>query len=146
MEATSIRQRTYVGPAFAEAKVQDAMRVGVISCTPDTSLADAAQMMSGYGIHCLFVADVDSRRHTRSWGLVEALDLARAEAEGRAKTVADAAATEVVTIDSNAPLSAAARLMAEEGAFHLVAVQPGTDEPVGVVSASGLTAALAWGR
>ena len=100
-------------------------------------------MMSGYGVHCLIVADVDSRRHTRSWGLVDALDLARAEAEAAA-TVADVAATEVVTIDSSAPLSAAARRMAEQGAFHLVAIgRNGQAQGRGCPARPGLTAALA---
>ena len=56
------------------------------------------------------------------------------------------AATEVVTIDSSAPLTRAARLMAEQRISHLVAVQPGTDRPAGVISASGLAAVLAWGH
>jgi CBS domain-containing protein len=72
--------------------------------------------------------------------------VARAEADGRASTVGEIAATDVTTIDSNAPLSAAARAMAESRIAHLVAVQPGTDRPVGVISASGLTSVLAWGR
>ena len=103
MSAT--RQRTYVGPAFAEAKVHDAMRVGVVTCQPETSLEDAARTMSGYGIHCLIVADVESGRHTRSWGAVDALDVARAEAEGRVSKVGEIAVTDLVTIDSNAPLA-----------------------------------------
>ena len=80
MTAISARLRTYVGPAFADAKVHDAMRVGVVPCQPRTPLADAARTMSGYGIHCLIVADFTSGQHIRSWGMVDALDLARAEA------------------------------------------------------------------
>ena len=140
------RQSTYLGPAFADAKVYDAMRIGVVTCQPSTSLEGAARTMSGYGIHALIVADFTSGRHTRSWGVVDALDVARAEADGHASTVGEIAASDLITIDSNAPLSAAARLMAESGISHLIAVQPGTDRPVGVVSASGLTAVLAWGR
>ena len=143
--STGTRQRTYLGPAFAEAKVHDAMRVGVVTCQPETSLEDAARMMSGYGIHLLVIARAEPGRHTRSWGAVDALDVARAEAEGRARTVDEIAVTDLVTIDSNAPLATAARQMAESGISHLIAVQPGTDQPVGVISASGLTAVLAWG-
>jgi CBS domain-containing protein len=146
MSATSTAQRTYVGPAFGEARVGDAMRVGVVTCTPDTSLRDAARMMSGYGIHCLIVADVEAGRHAGSWRVVDALDVARAEADGKAKSVGEVATEDAVTISSDAPLSEAARLMAERRASHLVAVLPGTDRPVGVVSASGLAAVLAWGR
>lgn len=146
MAAGRVTERTYTGPAFADAKVYDAMRVGVVTCRPDTALADAARMMTGFGIHCLIVADPRSGRHAGSWGLIDALDLARAEAEGRTGAVGEIAASEAVTIDSNAPLNRAARLMAEHRISHLVAVQPGTDRPVGVISASGLAAVLAWGR
>lgn len=145
MSATRATQRTYVGPAFAEAKVYDAMRVGVVTCLPDTSLADAARMMSGYGIHCLIVADVEAGGHARPWGAVDALDVARAEADGRARTVGEIATSDLITIDSNAPLAEAARLMAEQGVSHLVAVQAGTDRPAGVITTSGLAAVLAWG-
>jgi CBS domain-containing protein len=143
---TTPPRRTYIGPGFADAKVYDAMRVGVVSCLPDTSLEDAARTMSGYGIHLLIVAEPEGSRHTRTWGAVDALDIARAEADGHARTVGEIAVHDLVTIDSNAPLSAAARLMAESGISHLVAVQPGTDRPVGVLSAGGLAAVLAWGR
>ena len=145
MSATTVPERTYVGPAFANAKVHDAMRVGVVTCRPDTSLADAARIMTGYGIHCLIVADPQAGPHARSWGVVDALDVARAEAEGRTGAVGEIAATELVTIDSSAPLTRAVRLMAEQSVSHLIAVQPGTDRPVGVISASGVAAVLAWG-
>jgi CBS domain-containing protein len=40
-------ERSYVGPALDDAKVHDAMRVGVITCRPETSLNDVARMMVG---------------------------------------------------------------------------------------------------
>jgi CBS domain-containing protein len=122
------------------------MHVGVVTCLPDTSLQDAARIMSGYGIHCLVVARPEAGMHTGSWSMVDALDVARAEADGKARSVGEIATGEVVTIDSNAPLSEAARLMAETRSAHLVAVQPASDRPVGVLSTSGLAAVLAWGR
>ncbi len=102
MSATTVTERTYIGPAFADAKVSDAMRVGVVTCRPDTSLADAARIMTGYRIHCLIVTDPQAGPHARSWGVVDALDVARAEAEGRTGAVGEIAATELVTIDSSA--------------------------------------------
>jgi CBS domain-containing protein len=143
MTASHPRQRTYIGPSFANARVSDAMRVGVITCRPDTSLEDAARMMSGYGVHLLIVAR-DAEDH-RSWSAVDALDIAMAEARGRAATIGELADEELVTIDADAPLEAAARLMAERRTSHLVAVQPGDDRPVGVLGAAGLAAVLAWG-
>jgi CBS domain-containing protein len=146
MSASSTGLPTYAGPAFDEAKVYDAMRVGVVTCTPDTSLQDAARMMTGYGIHCLVVANPEAGRHAAAWGVVDALDVARAEADGKARSVGEVETTDVVTINSDAPLSEAARRMAEGRIPHLVAVLPGTDRPVGVLSSSGLAAVLAWGR
>ena len=145
MTASRTVQRTYVGRRFQDAKVYDAMRVGVVTCTPDTSLQDAARMMSGYEIHCLIVADPEVGRHAGAWRVVDALDVARAEADGHAQSVGEIASDAAVTIDSNAPLAAAARLMAERRSDHLVAVMAGTDRPVGVISSSGLAAVLAWG-
>jgi CBS domain-containing protein len=139
-------QPTYIGRAFQDAKVYDAMRVGVLTCTPDTSLQDAARIMSGYEIHCLIVADPEVGRHAGAWRVVDALDVASAEAEGKTRSVGEIASAPVVTIDSNAPLADAARLMAERRSDHLVAVTAGSDRPVGVISASGLAAVLAWGR
>ena len=34
MSATTVTERTYIGPAFADAKVYDAMRIGVVSVDP----------------------------------------------------------------------------------------------------------------
>jgi CBS domain-containing protein len=78
--------------------------------------------------------------------VIDALEVAAAASEAQAPTVGEIATTEPLTIESNARLEDAARLMAENRATHVVAVQPGSDSPVGVISASGLMAVLAWGR
>jgi CBS domain protein len=67
-------ERSYIGPAFEEAKVHDAMRVGVITCRPQTRLSDVAKMMVGYDAHSVVVADVDDGG---LWGIVTSLDLPR---------------------------------------------------------------------
>lgn len=144
MSPTSTSHPAYYGPAFADARVNDAMRVGLVTCRPSASPADAARMMAGYGIHCLILADPATGGHTQPLGVIDALDVARGEADGRERI--EEIATEPITIDSDAPLADAARSMAERRTSHLIAVQPGTDRPVGVVSASGLAAVLAWGR
>jgi CBS domain-containing protein len=68
-------ERSYVGPAFEDAKVHDAMRVGVVTCRPETRLVDAARMMVGYDIHSVVVSDVEGEGDL--WGIVTSLDLAR---------------------------------------------------------------------
>ncbi len=136
-------ERSYLGPATGDAKVRDAMRVGVITCRPQTKLADVAHMMVGYDVHSVVVSDV---REEGLWGIVTSLDLARAADELASQTAGDVASTDLVTIRSDEPLERAAELMAEHGVTHLIATQPDSNDPVGVVSARGIAAALAYGR
>ena len=132
----------YAGPPFDAAHVSDAMRVGVVTCGPDTPLADAAKMMIGYGIHAIVVRDPADAN--APWGIVSALDVARASAEGTLDdTAGDAASRDVVTIASDDSLRRAAEEMDRHGVSHLVAVQPDSGHPVGVISALGLAAAAA---
>jgi CBS domain-containing protein len=137
-------ERNYAGPAFEDAKVHDAMRVGVVTCRPETKLADAARMMVGYDIHSVVVSEVDAEGGP--WGIVTSLDLAGAADRLDSVTAGDVATTELVTIPSDEPLERAAELMAEHRVTHLIAVQPGSGRPAGVISAGGIAAALAYGR
>src|SRR5215208_245967 len=138
-------QPPYVGPPFDEARVHDAMRVGVVTCRPTTTLADAAKMMIGYGIHSVVVSDPDVP--DRPWGIVSALDIARATAEGNlGATAGEVAVEDLLSIPADASLRRAAQLMAGRGVSHLIATSPDTGHPVGVVSALGLAAAAAQER
>jgi len=139
MESAAIPlSQRYVGPPFDEAKVHDAMRVGVVTCRPSTSLVDVSRMMVGYGIHSVVVSDPS--QPSAPWGIVSALDVARASADRNLEATAGEVATrDVITIPANASLHEAAEVMAGHGVSHLIAVQPETDQPVGVVSALGLT-------
>jgi CBS domain-containing protein len=142
---STVRQveRSYVGPAFEDAKVRDAMRVGVITCRPETRLDDVARMMVGYDVHSVVVADVEGKKGL--WGIVTSLDLARAGGDLGSRTAGEVASTDLITVRSNESLQRAARLMAEHGMTHLIAVQPDSNEPAGVISARGIAAALAYG-
>ena len=133
---------TYVGPAFGDAKVHHAMRVGVITCRPETRLADVARMMVGYDIHSVIVDEVGGRG---MFGIVSSLDLAREASRLESLTAGDVASTDLVTIASDEPLARAAELMAEHRISHLVAVQPDTGRPAGVISTRGIAAALTYG-
>jgi len=137
-------ERSYIGPAFEDAKVHDAMRVGVVTCRPETRLADVARMMVGYGIHSVVVSDVQGEGGI--WGIVTSLDLARRPDEFGSLTAGEVASTDLVTVESNDSLARAAELMAENHITHLIAVQPDTGRPAGMISAHGLAAALAYGR
>jgi CBS domain-containing protein len=137
-------ERSYLGPAFEDAKVHDAMRVGVVTCRPETKLADVARMMVGYDIHSVVVSDVQGEGGL--WGIVTSLDLARVPDELGSLTAGGVASTDLVTIRSDESLRRAAELMAEHGVTHLIAVEPGTDRPAGMISARTIAAAVAYGR
>ena len=102
---------SYVGPAFDKAKVHDAMNVGVVTCRRETSLVDAARMMVGYEMHAVVVSSFGEDR--RAWGIVTSMDVVRAGEEVGSLTAGDVATTDLVTIESNEPLSKAARVLDE---------------------------------
>jgi CBS domain-containing protein len=135
--------RNYFGPAFKDAKVHDVMRVGVVTCRPETKLDDVARMMVGYDVHSIVVAEVGE---ATPWGIVTSLDLAGAPDQLDSLTAGEVASTNLVTIKSDEPLEKAAKLMAEHGISHLVAVQPDVDRPAGMISSRDLAAAIAYGR
>jgi CBS domain-containing protein len=135
--------RNYFGPAFKDAKVHDVMRVGVVTCRPETKLDDVARMMVGYNVHSIVVAEVGE---ATPWGIVTSLDLAGAPDQLDSLTAGEVASTNLVTIKSDEPLEKAAKLMAEHGISHLVAVQPDVDRPAGMISSRDLAAAIAYGR
>jgi CBS domain-containing protein len=137
-------EHSYIGPRFDDAKVRDAMRVGVITCRPETKLADVARMMVGYDVHSVVVSEVGGGGEP--WGIVTSLDLARTPEQLESVTAGEVASTDLVTVPSNESLARAAELMSEHGVTHLVAVQPDTNQPAGMVSARGIAAALAYGR
>ena len=49
---------SFAAPRFEKATVLDSMRMGVVSCPPDTPLRDVARVMATYRIHCVVVAEV----------------------------------------------------------------------------------------
>jgi CBS domain-containing protein len=136
-------ERSYIGPPFEEAKVHDAMRVGVVTCRPETKLPNVARMMVGYGIHSVVVADIQGKAGL--WGIVTSLDLAQVADRLESLSAGEVASTDLVTISSNESLEGAARLMAEHGVTHLIVVQPDTGQPAGMISARTIAAALAYG-
>ena len=139
---------SYLMPAFERASVADAMHPGVMSCAPDAPLLTVAQTMATHHVHCLVVAGIatdDAGADHLVWGLVSDLDIVRAAESGiEGKTAADAARTEVVTVDPSTPLAEVARLMDEHGTAHLLVTSGG--QPAGVISSLDVAGVLAWGR
>ncbi len=135
-------EHAFLAPKFESATVLDAMRVGVVSCTADTSLREAARMMATYRIHCIVVFELEGG----SWGVASDLDLVAAAGEDvDRRKVGEVARTKVVTIRAEESATRAAQLMTEEQVAHLVVVQPGDGHPVGILSTLDLAGVLAWG-
>jgi CBS domain-containing protein len=130
----------YVGPSFEDAKVHDVMRVGTVTCRPETSLHDIARIMVGYQIHSLLVEGEGEGK----WCIITDLEVAEAVASGGTEvTAADLAVPQLPTVSADESLATAAKLMSEGRCTHLLAVQPSTGQPVGVISALGLASVLA---
>jgi len=135
-----ITRHTFSAPPFEQAKVLDAMRLGVVSCPPDTPLREVARIMATYRIHSVVVTDM---QEGSALGVVGDIDVAAATGTPDA-TAGALARTEVQTVSPEDALERAARLMAEHGVTHLVVVQPHSGHPVGVVSALDVAGMLAW--
>jgi CBS domain-containing protein len=134
---------SFLAPKFEKATVLDAMRVGVVSCPPETSVREVGRIMATYRIHCVLVSDVEGQK---PWGVVSDIDLAAAAGAGIDRlTARDVARTEVVTVVAGDSMRLAAKLMAEHRTAHLVVVQPHSGHPVGVLSTLDLAGVIAWG-
>jgi CBS domain-containing protein len=131
---------SFAAPPFEHATVLDAMRMGVVSCPPDTPIREVARIMATYRIHCVVVAEV---AEGTPMSVIADVDVAAA-AGTRDAVAAALARTEPVTVKPNDPLEQAARLMAEHEVTHLVVVQPDTRHAVGILSALDIAGALAW--
>ena len=131
----------YTGPPFGEARVHDAMRVGIITCRPETCLRDVARMMVSYGIHSVVVHDMTPGAHP--WGIVTTLDIAAsADRDLEELRAEDVASTDVLTVPANETLEEAAKLMTSREITHLVVVEPATEWPCGMLSARDLARVL----
>ena len=143
--------RTKIGgggpsPTFSEDHVSSAMHPGVVSCTPETSLREVAQIMAEQAIHSVVIGGLRTRSSERSWGVVSDVDLLRAAAgDLETQSAGDVAATELPTVRTDDSLPRAAQIMAEHEVTHLIVVDPDDGQAVGVLSSLDLAASLAAG-
>lgn len=125
-------------PSLREVRVEDAMHRGVLTVPLDAPLETVARMMATYHVHCIVAIDEGSEAfdNPRVWGLISDLDLVTLAAvediEGR--TAGGSAATEVLTISPTETVERAAQLMGEHGTSHVIAIDPISERPLGVLS------------
>lgn len=133
----------YLRPSFRNATVVDVMTPGVITCAPDTRLETVAELMATHHVHAVAVGGVAANHLV--WGVIDSLDLVRSlrdpDVTGFAESISRQPA---VSIEANAPLSEAVRLMDAHSVAHLVVVD--RERPVGVISTLDVAGAAAWGR
>ena len=133
----------YLRPAFRNATVADVMTPGIITCAPETSLEEVAELMAIHRVHAVVVGGIAVDHLV--WGVIDSLDLVHALRDPDATPFAEAISRRpMYSIEPGAPLADAARLMDEARVSHLVVVD--RDRPVGVLSSLDIAGAAAWGR
>jgi CBS domain-containing protein len=137
---------SFLIPSFDHARVSDAMRPGLISCSPETELRDVARMMVTHHVHAIIVLDHEGDEET-PWGVVSDLDVLGTAHPGGSDLVAgEAGATPAVIVAPDDSLARAAQLMRENETSHLIVVDETMGQPVGVLSTLDIAGALAWGE
>jgi CBS domain-containing protein len=130
-------------PSFAHAQVGDAMRTGMITCTPDTSMESVARIMATNHVHAVVITGLADRA---PWGIVSDTDLLRVAGEAPERTAGSCAAENPVMVKPSERLADAVELMRERGVTHLVVGDPGSDHPIGILSTLDVADIVAWGR
>jgi CBS domain-containing protein len=118
-------------------RIGDCIRHGIFECDPGASLSEVAEIMANHRIHALIVAgpgDKPSR-------IVSDVDLIAAIAVDDGLTAGDVATSEALSASSNSSLREAAQLMSEHGVSHLIARDPASGQPVGVLSTTDILGA-----
>ncbi len=140
---------SYLLPHFDHATVGDAMHPGILSCDAEASLTEVARMMSTHHVHCIVVEGMSRREGDggSAWGIISDLDLLRAGiGDDAPDTAGELAQQQLVRVPTTSPLRAAAELMLSEDTSHIVAFNPETNRPVGILSTLDVAGVLAWGE
>lgn len=132
--------------------VRDAMTTPIVTCTPDVPIDEVAELMARNRIHSVVVLQPggeDAAPAHRRWGVLSDLDLVAAAPWSEEDSTAGAgtiAASPQVVVRVDDSLAAAALLMAEYATAHVLVIEEGVDEPVGILSALDVARALAGER
>jgi CBS domain-containing protein len=126
--------------------VRELMHPGLITCTMDTPIGQAAMLLMRHRVHALAVTDRDGR----PVGLLSDFDLLAGEwlsadreslEAMRRMTAGELMSTPLNTIEAGSTASEAAQRMRREGFHRLIVTDNG--RPLGVISISDLVAYLA---
>jgi CBS domain-containing protein len=140
---------SYLLPHFEHATVADAMHPGILSCDADATLTEVARIMSAHHVHCIVVRGTpeDGAGELPVWGIISDFDVLRAGMRPDGPDTAAAIARQpVIKLQTTAPLRDAAELMLTESTSHIVAVNPASGHPIGILSTLDVAGVLAWGE
>jgi CBS domain-containing protein len=140
---------SYLLPHFEHATVADAMHPGILSCGAEATLTEVARIMSTHHVHCIVVrgSAQDEADEASVWGIISDFDVLRAGLDPDAPDTAAAIARQpVISVETTAALREAAELMMTKGTGHVVAVNPQTGHPIGILSTLDVAGVLAWGE
>ena len=145
MSGPPSKEGSYLTPRLEDARVADAMRHGILSCSADASLRDAARTMSLHHVHTIVVSDPadGSLLGILSDG---ALLSALLDSDGDERLLGEVADRDLSTISSSEPLASAAKLMRDRGIAHLVVLDAQSGRPTGMLSTLDVAGILAWGE
>jgi CBS domain-containing protein len=136
-------------PSLEHATVGDAMRPGIVSCSPEASAVKVARLMASHHVHCVFVmhAGHGDAQQPYVWGIISDLDLLEAALRPDPSETASSLAREpMITVKPETPMTEAVALMVKHRVTHLVVVESETLRPAGVVSTSDVADVFAWGE
>lgn len=146
--ATQNYHGSYLMPSIRHATVSDAMHPGLVSCEPDASAAEVAQLMATHHVHCIAVVGIShDKPECFVWGIISDLDLVEAGIRDEGElTARDLAGQRIVTVEPSLPLREACQVMLTHNASHLVVTDPDAGRPIGILSTLDVAGVLAWGE
>lgn len=127
---------------LSRVRVGDVIAPGIVSCSPESSARDVAELMAAKGIHCVVVIGMPEEEE--GWGVISDLDLASVAAgELDRITAAEIAVTEPVKVKATDSLEQASRQMVERQVTHVLVAHGDPARPMGVLSTLDVARALA---
>lgn len=124
---------------LSTATVAEVMRPGVVTCSPTATIPAMAAMMIAHGIHAVVVTTIPGHDPLA----VNDLELLTGALRAEDACALQLARELIDTISTQAPIARAIEIMSTRSVSHLLAIDPDSGDPAGVVSTLDLAAAAA---
>lgn len=134
---------TEITTVFEDLTIRDVMHAGVLTCGPDGDLTDLAKTMVTHGIHAVVI----ERTNDSGPMFVTGLELIRAALQPTDNARAgDLTRDPAPSLPADAPLRQAVAKMGDLGIAHVLALEPASGVPCGVISSFDVAAVLGGDR